>query len=117
MEREAGHTQGFGRVSPVTRPSPYSPVQFRGGLPSGAGAPLDAVVPTRKRSLGRTALFAVLLAAVAAGLLYFTVGRSLQPPAGTVSLPTASPNASPAVGSARAPAPTVVPVAPRAKGG
>ena len=118
MGREAGHTQGFGRVSPVTRPSPYSPVQFRGRMPASedlAPAPAGAALPRRRRGVGRALVIAALIAAVAAGLVYFTAGVPPTPPAGTLSLPGPAPAAT--AGAAVAPrAPGTAPTAPRSKG-
>jgi hypothetical protein len=79
MAQDAGKSHGFGRVGPVTRPSPYSPVQFRGRGPVGSG-PLatdaGSVVPRSlaRRSAMRRAVAGLALAAVAAaGAVYFTL--------------------------------------------
>lgn len=76
--------EGFGRISPVTRPSPYSPVQFRGRGPLAPEPPLP---PTpRRRGFLRRAAAGIILAAVAAGgVAYFALYRTPgQLPARTV---------------------------------
>ena len=80
--------EGFGRISPVTRPSPYSPVQFRGRGPL---APDPAVPPTlpdtprRRGFLRRAAAGIVLIAVAAGGVAYFALFRTPgQPPPRTV---------------------------------
>ena len=84
MAQDVGKSHGFGRVSPVTRPSPYSPVQFRGGGPT-SSEQSPATLP-RRRGFFRRAVAGVALAAVAAaGIAYFTLYRGpAQPPARTV---------------------------------
>ena len=89
MEREAGNTQGFGRISPVTRPSPYSPVQFRGG---GAPATPDRSVrlaPTRGRIVGRAAAIGAAIAAVTGALAWFVVSPTPAPATRNVVAPAA----------------------------
>jgi len=76
MAREAGHTQGFGRVSPETRPSPYSPLHYRPGPPS-----REALPKSRSRSRGRRWPLAVgVAAAIVGGLLYAVLFRTPAAP-------------------------------------
>jgi hypothetical protein len=94
MARETGRSQGFGRVSPETRPSPYSPLHFRGSLPGTAGTPTPHQVPPvkdRRRAYGRRAAVAIaVLAAVVAGISYVAVSRSPAGPSRTAVAPTLS---------------------------
>lgn len=80
--------EGFGRVSPVTRPSPYSPVQFRGRgplAPEPSLPPTLSDAPRRRGFLRRAAAGIVLVAIVAGGVAYFALSRTPgQPPARTV---------------------------------
>jgi hypothetical protein len=91
MARDAGKSHGFGRVSPVTHPSPYSPVQFRGRGPAGSGLPPSDSASTIAKAGGRRGLLRraiagiALVAVAAAGAAYFTLYRApAQPPARTV---------------------------------
>ncbi len=86
MGREAGNTQGFGRVSPVTRPSPYSPVQFRGG---GAGAPAPQLPAAPRRVVGRAAVIGAALAAVAGVVAWFAIAPAPVPATHKISAPVA----------------------------
>lgn len=69
MAKHGGGTQGFGRVSAHTRPSPYSPLQFRGSLPTSdrekAVVPLARGTGTRRR---RMAVAAAVIAMVVSGV-------------------------------------------------
>jgi hypothetical protein len=91
MAREAGSSQGFGRVSPVTRPSPYSPMQLRGRLPASAetvGPRVASAVRSRRRTFGRrTAVVVAVLAALVAGIGYVGLYRSTLAPSRTVVAP------------------------------
>lgn len=94
MAREAGGSQGFGRVSPETRPSPYSPLHFRGSLPAAAGsagatARREAPAAHGRRSAfgRRTAVVVAVLAAVMAGIGYVAVFRSPAAPSHAVVAP------------------------------
>jgi hypothetical protein len=91
MAQDAGKSHGFGRVSPVTHPSPYSPVQFRGRGPVGAGSPppdsasAASSAPGRRGFLRRAVAGIALVAIAAAGAAYFTLYRApAQRPARTV---------------------------------
>jgi hypothetical protein len=98
MAREAGSSQGFGRVSPVTHPSPYSPVQFRGRQPAAAGT-AEAAAPrvasaarSRRRTFGRrTAVVVAVVAALVAGIGYVGLFRSTVAPPRAVVAPAAVP--------------------------
>ncbi len=85
MAREAGGSQGFGRVSPVTRPSPYSPMHFRASATAG---PVEAPVSKhRRRAFGRrTAVIVVILAAAVAAIGY-TAFRPATPSRTAVAPP------------------------------
>ena len=74
MAREAGHTQGFGRVSPETRPSPYSPLHYRPSPPS------REALPKRRPRRRRWPLAAGVAAAIIGGLLYAILFRTPTPP-------------------------------------
>ena len=92
MAREAGSSQGFGRVSPDTRPSPYSPLHFRGSVPTAGGAAAaSSTAPlhqTRRRGLGRrTVVVVALLVAAVAGIGYVAVSRSPAAPSRAVVVP------------------------------
>ena len=95
MAREAGSSQGFGRVSPVPRPSPYSPVQFRGrhiasGTPETTPPRVPSAVQSRRRTFGRrTAVVVAVLAALVAGIGYVGLFRSAVAPSRTVVVPAA----------------------------
>ena len=118
MAGHAGRTYGFGRVSTVTRPSPYSPVQFRGGSPFGAAAgeslPAQSRVAARRarrRKLRRAATVIVIFAAaLGAGSLYWTMVRvpaPLPPPIATrldAPVPPPVAKAAPTLPLSRAPA-------------
>jgi hypothetical protein len=112
MERDAGNTQGFGRVSPVTRPSPYSPVQFRGG---GSSAPARAVAskPSRARIVGRAAAVGAAIAAITGALAWFVIAPAPVPVEQKASAP---PLPAPASGDERAAAPRVSTKVPQASG-
>ena len=75
MPQAIGKTYGFGRVSPETRPSPYTPVHLSSVAPEIAAAPVVSTNPVRARRRRRLALLltvAVVVAAsafAAAGLL------------------------------------------------
>ena len=88
MAQDVGKSHGFGRVSPVTRPSPYSPVQFRGRGPHAPDAPPEPALRGAKRRRGflrRAAAGIVLVAVAAGGVAYFALNRTPgQPPARTV---------------------------------
>src|SRR5687768_9857939 len=94
MAREAGSTQGFGRVSPETRPSPYPPLHFLGSLPAAAGH-VGATTPrqaspteSRRRALGRrTAVVVAVLAALVTGIGYVALYRSPATPTRAVVAP------------------------------
>jgi hypothetical protein len=92
MAREAGRSQGFGRVSPETRPSPYSPLHFRGSFPAsshpaGATRPMSPG-PRRRSALGRrAALLAIVLAAIVAGIGYVALFRLPAAPTRAVVAP------------------------------
>lgn len=92
MAREAGSSQGFGRVSPETRPSPYSPLHFRGSVPPAGGAasasPSASISHPRRRGLGRrTVVVVVVVAAAVAGIGYVAVSRSPAVPSRAVVVP------------------------------
>jgi hypothetical protein len=93
MAREAGRSQGFGRVSPETRPSPYSPLHFRGSFPaarnSGGGTEPRQMSPLQRlrRTVGRRMAVLVVLAAVVAGIGYLAVFRSPVVPTRAVVAP------------------------------
>ena len=76
MAREAGHTQGFGRVSPETRPSPYSPLHYRPGPPSREALPKRPSPPRGRR----WPLAVGVAAAIVGGLLYAILFRTPAPP-------------------------------------
>ena len=74
MPQETGTTYGFGRVSPRTRPSPYTPVHLATGSPAhgmAAEATRPAARVRRRRWLGVVALALVVAASAltAAGFL------------------------------------------------
>ena len=76
-----GSSQGFGRVSTHTRPSPYSPMQVRGRLPASQREAPPAAPPRRQR-VARRAVFAVaLVAALLAGVSYLALFRGPGLPA------------------------------------
>ena len=95
MAKHGGGTQGFGRVSAHTRPSPYSPLQFRGSLPTTQREkPAVPQVRGAGRRRRRIALAAAVIAVVAAG-------------AGIVALFRPAPLPAPSATSA--PAPSAIP--------
>ena len=74
MPQAIGKTYGFGRVSPETRPSPYTPVHLSSVAPEVACAPVVSPNPVRarRRRLALVLTVAVVVAASAfatAGLL------------------------------------------------
>jgi hypothetical protein len=76
MAREAGHTQGFGRVSPETRPSPYSPLHYRASPQSREAGP-----KRRSRPRGRRwPLAAGVAAVIIGGLVYAILFRTPAAP-------------------------------------
>ena len=94
MAREAGSSQGFGRVSPDTRPSPYSPLHFRGSVSATAADEKASASrktsgkQARRRGLGRrTVVVVVVLAAMVAGIGYVAVSRSPAAPTRAVVVP------------------------------
>lgn len=75
MVRGSGGSQGFGRVSPVTRPSPYSPLHIRGHPaaepPGPPTLPKRLVQARRRRTLsGLAALVLVAVAAAGASFVF-----------------------------------------------
>ena len=96
MAREAGSSQGFGRVSPVPRPSPYSPVEFR-ARPAASGTSeatpatpqrvASAVQRRRRTVVRRTAVVIAVLAALVAGVGYVGLFRAAVAPSRTVVAP------------------------------
>ena len=91
MAQDVGKSHGFVRVSPVTHPSPYSPVQFRGRGPAGSGPPspesasILSNAPGRRGFLRRAVAGIALVAIAVAGLAYFTLYRApVTPPARTL---------------------------------
>ena len=96
MGREAGHTQGFGRVSPVNRPSPYSPMHFRASLNAAADSASAAnpretprALRQRRRVVRRAVLVVAILLAIGAGLGYVSLIRSPAAPSRAVIAPSA----------------------------
>ena len=88
MGREAGHTQGFGRVSPVNRPSPYSPLHFKSTLTPPSASSTTRQPPKQRRILGRRiALGIAFAAAVFAGLGYIGLLRQPSTASRTASTP------------------------------
>ena len=82
MAKDRGGTQGFGRVSTHTRPSPYSPLQFRGPPTAQRDAPV--VIPHRRTTVKRgrrVAFAAVLIAVVVAGVGLIALFRPAPVPA------------------------------------
>ena len=74
MPQAIGKTYGFGRVSPETRPSPYTPVHLSSVAPEIASTPVVSPNPVRarRRRLALVLTVAVVVAASAfatAGLL------------------------------------------------
>ena len=68
MPQAIGKTYGFGRVSPETRPSPYTPVHLSSVAPEMAPArvvPPNRVRARRRRRLGLVLTLAVVVAASA----------------------------------------------------
>jgi len=96
MSKHGGSTQGFGRVSTHTRPSPYSPLQFRGPPTTHGKMP---AVPQRSKAVTRGRRMAYALAVVAMvvvgiGLIALSRPTSLPvPPASAVPAPTLAPGA------------------------
>jgi hypothetical protein len=97
MAKDGGGTQGFGRVSTHTRPSPYSPLQFRGSLPTiQREAP---AVPERRGSVTRgrrMAFAAVAVVMIVAGVGFAVLFRPTPlpvPRASAVPAPAAIPGA------------------------
>ena len=94
MGKNRGGTQGFGRVSEHTRPSPYSPLQFRGNFP---GAQTEApAVPERPgpASRGRRVVVAAVIVMVVAGVGLVALFRPTPfsvPAASTAPAPTLDP--------------------------
>ena len=92
MAKGGGSTQGFGRVSAHTRPSPYSPLQFRGSLPT---AQREAPpVPHRGNPVTRgrrMAFAAAVVAMVVAGVGYVALFRPAPLPAPRASVIPAPP--------------------------
>jgi len=95
MAREAGHTQGFGRVSPVNRPSPYSPLHFPASFTAAGGGgnatnTRDTHGAGPRRRVGRrVVLIVAVLAAVGAGLGYVSLFRSPAVPSRASIAPAA----------------------------
>lgn len=75
MGHGSGNTQGFGRVSTHTRPSPYSPLHFRGGL-SASQRETQPVGSSRRSRARRVVFAAAVLAALVAGVGYVALFRS-----------------------------------------
>ena len=97
MAKHGGGTQGFGRVSAHTRPSPYSPLQFRGSLPT-AQREKPAVPQARGagRRRRRIALAVAVIAVVGAGAGIVALFRATPlpvPAATSVPAPAAIPDA------------------------
>ena len=66
MPQAIGKTYGFGRVSPETRPSPYSPVHLSSVAPDIAPARVVSPKPVRARRRRRVALVLTVAVVVAA---------------------------------------------------
>ena len=66
MPQAIGKTYGFGRVSPETRPSPYSPVHLSSVAPDIAPARVVSPKPVRARRRRHRRLALVLMVVVAA---------------------------------------------------
>jgi len=66
MPQAIGKTYGFGRVSPETRPSPYSPVHLSSVAPDIAPARVVSPKPVRARRRRHRRLALVLTVVVAA---------------------------------------------------
>ena len=69
MPQAIGKTYGFGRVSPETRPSPYTPVHLSSVAPDIVPAGGVAPNPVRARRRSRLALVLTIVVVVAASAL------------------------------------------------
>jgi negative regulator of sigma E activity len=69
MPQSIGKTYGFGRVSPETRPSPYTPMFLASVAPDIAPAADVAPKPVRPRRRRRFALALTIAVAVAASVI------------------------------------------------
>lgn len=76
MPQAIGKTYGFGRVSPETRPSPYTPVHLSSVAPD--IAPARAVSPNPVRARRRRRLVLVLTVAVVVAASAFAAAGFLR---------------------------------------
>jgi hypothetical protein len=95
MAKNRGGTQGFGRVSEHTRPSPYSPLQFRGNFPGAhTEAPAVRQRPGPASRGRRVVVAAAVIVMVVAGVGFVALFRPTPlpvPRASTAPAPTLDP--------------------------